>query len=84
MKKKENKVLIFARQRGKCPDRYYYTNNGKSAQENCIEQKNRLREQVQEDASDRKQDTEIRKQIDQEVRKQADIAVEKILKQIMR
>ena len=34
--KKKNFIEI-ARQRGKCPDRYYYQLNGKSAQENYNE-----------------------------------------------
>lgn len=82
MKKKN--FLEIARQRGKCPDRYYNVLSGKPAGEILMDNRQKTKEQYQQRKEEAEKDAEMRKQIDQEVRKQADIAVEKLLKQIMR
>lgn len=74
--KKKNFIEI-ARQRGKCPDRYYYQLNGKSAQQNYVEQKKKK-------INDTKEDYETRQHIDEVVKQQVDRMAETILKEIMR
>lgn len=74
---KKTTFLERARQRGKCPDRYYYQLNGKSAQQNYAEQKKKK-------TNDAKEDSETRQHVDEVVKQQVDRMAEKILKEIMR
>ena len=47
-----DKTTLLSRQRGTLPDRYWYQLNGKSAQENYMEQKANMYERFAEDNDD--------------------------------
>ena len=49
---KPDKSTLMSREQGKLPDRYWYQFDGKSAQENYMEQKAKMHERFAEDNDD--------------------------------